>query len=73
MTSLNLTFLSLLCYQYYVDNNSRTMLLLSTWSISASDNVKLPLIDPDAAPWNKFPKKQVKPALLGLLHAKIKH
>jgi hypothetical protein len=38
------------------------MLLLSTWSISASDNVKLPLIDPDAAPWNKFPKKQVKPA-----------
>ena len=56
--------------QYYVDN-SRTMLLLALMSIGALDVNGPPLIDPDAAPWTKFPKKQIKPGS-DLLHAKIK-
>ena len=47
------------------------MLSLATMSIGALDNDGQSLIDPDAAPWNKFPKKQIKPGA-DVLRAKIK-
>ena len=56
--------------QQFVDNN-RTMLLLATMCIGALDNNGLPLIDPDTAPWNQFPKKHVKPAS-DILRAEIR-
>ncbi len=46
---------------HFIDNN-RTMLSLAAMCIGALDNDGLQLVDPDAAPWNQFPKKQVKPA-----------
>ena len=56
--------------QHYVDN-SRTMLSLATMSIGARDEDGLPLIDCDLVPWNKMPRKQIKPGS-DLLRAEIK-
>ena len=47
------------------------MLSLASMSIGVVDNDGQPLIDPDTAPWNKFPKQQIKPSL-NLLCAEIK-
>ncbi len=48
--------------QHYKDNNS-TMILLATMSIGARDDDGHLLIDPNKAPWDKLPKKQIKPTL----------
>ncbi len=47
--------------QHYVEKCG-TMLSLATMCIGALDNDGLALIDPNAVPWNKLPKKQIKPA-----------
>ena len=47
------------------------MLSLATMSIGARDEDGLPLIDCDLVPWNKIPKKQIKPGS-DLLRAEIK-
>jgi hypothetical protein len=47
--------------QHYVEK-CRTMLSLATMCIGALDDDGLALIDPNAMPWNKLPKKQIKPA-----------
>jgi hypothetical protein len=46
---------------HYVDNN-RMLLSFTTMCIGALDNDGLVLIDPDATPWNKLPKKHIKVA-----------
>ena len=56
--------------RHFVDNN-RTMLSLVTMCIGAVDDDGLQLIDPDAEPWDKYPKKHVKPAS-DILRAEIK-
>ncbi len=47
------------------------MLSLAIMSIGALDDDGQPLLDTDAAPWNKFPKKQIKPGA-DILRADIK-
>ena len=47
------------------------MLSLATMSIGAIDDDGQPLLDTDAAPWSKFPKKQIKPGA-DVLRAEIK-
>jgi hypothetical protein len=48
--------------QFYLDNNW-SMFLLATLSINVRDASGLPLIDVQNDPWNKIPKKSIKPLL----------
>ena len=47
------------------------MILLATMSIGVHDDGGHLLIDPNKAPWDKLPKKQIKPTL-DLLREEIK-